>query len=96
MTLPETPRQLLASQAKSRLADCLRRVEHGEPVIIAPHGKPVAALVAVNRAAPQKAKNLPTGTGFAGLAGGRKGSENLVRAVGKLRRTRSRRPITLD
>jgi prevent-host-death family protein len=96
MTLPKTARQLSAAQAKSRLADCLRKAEHGEPVIITRNGKPVAALVAVNRVRLQKARTVLTGTGLAGLSGGWKGSENLVRALGKVRRTRPRRPITLD
>lgn len=96
MTLPKTARQLSTAQAKSRLADCLWKAEHGEPVIITRNGKPVAALVAVDRATLQKAKNALTSTGLAGLAGGWKGSENLVKALGKLRRTRPRRPITLD
>jgi hypothetical protein len=73
MTLPKTAHHLSAAQAKSRLADCLRKAEHGEPV----------------------SKNAPTGEGLAGLAGGWKGSENLVRSLGKLRRTRPRRTITL-
>lgn len=96
MSLPKRARQLSAAQAKSRLADCLRKAEHGEPVIITRNGKPVAALVAVDRVTLQKAKNALTGIGLAGLAGGWKGSENLVRALGKVRRTRPRRPITLD
>jgi prevent-host-death family protein len=95
MTLPKTARHLSAAQAKSRLADCLRKAEHGEPVIITRNGKPVAALVAVDRVTLPKAKNAFTGTGLAGLASGWKGSDNLVRALGKLRRTRPRRPITL-
>jgi prevent-host-death family protein len=96
VTLPKTTHQLSAAQAQSRLADCLRKVEHGERVIITRNGKPVAALVAAHRVTLQKPKNALTGTGLAGLAGGWKGSENLVRALGKLRRTRPRRPITLD
>src|SRR5438046_6868886 len=39
-------RRLSAAQAKSQLADCLRKAENGESVIITRHGKPVAALVA--------------------------------------------------
>jgi prevent-host-death family protein len=52
MVLPKTARQLSAAQAKSRLADCLRKAEHGEPVIITRNGKPVAALIAVDRLPP--------------------------------------------
>jgi prevent-host-death family protein len=74
----------------------MRKAEHGEPVIITRNGKPVAALVAVDRAALQKAKRALTDTGLAGLAGSWKGSENLVGALRKLRGTRPRRPNTLD
>jgi len=89
-------RQLSAAQAKSRLADCLRKAERGEPVVITRNGKPVAVLVSVDRVVLPKAKTARNGVGLAGLAGGWKGSENLVRALGKLRRTRPRRPIALD
>jgi len=89
-------RQLTAAQAKSRLADCLRKAEHGEPVVITRNGKPVAVLVSIDRVVLRKAKTSLTGTGLAGLVGGWKGSEDLVRALGKLRRSRPRRPITID
>jgi prevent-host-death family protein len=49
-------RQLSAAQAKSRLADCLRKAERGESVIITRRGRPVAARVAVDRAALPKPK----------------------------------------
>jgi prevent-host-death family protein len=48
--------QLSAAQAKSRLADCLRKAERGESVIITRRGRPVAALVAVDQAALPKPK----------------------------------------
>ena len=96
MIVPRTVRRLSTAQAKSRLADCLREAEHGEPVIITRNGNPVAALVAVDQVAPQKPKTGRTGTGLAGLAGGWKGSENLVRALGKPRHTRLRRSSMLD
>ena len=49
-------RQLSAVQAKSRLADCLREAERGESVIITRRGRPVAALVAIDRVSPPKPK----------------------------------------
>lgn len=88
-------RKLSAAQAKSHLADCLRKAESGEPVIITRHGKPVAALVAVDQVVLPERKDTRTGTGLAGLAGGWKGSEDLVKALRKLRRTRPRRPVAL-
>lgn len=33
--------------AKSSFADCVKRAEHGEPVVITRYGRPVAALVSV-------------------------------------------------
>ena len=38
-------REIQATQAKTRLAELLRVVEHGETVAITRHGKPVAHLV---------------------------------------------------
>jgi prevent-host-death family protein len=89
-------RKLSAAQAKSQLADCLRKAENGEPVIITRHGKAVAALVGIDRVALPRAKDTRAGVGLAGLVGGWKGSEDLVRVLTKTRRTRPRRPIALD
>ena len=86
-------RRLSAAQAKSQLADCLRKAENGEPVIITRHGKAVAALVGVDQVALPGRRDARTG---AGLAGGWKGSEDLVEALRKVRRTRPRRPMPLD
>jgi len=89
-------RKLSAAQAKSQLADCLRKAENGEPVIITRHGKAVAALVGMDRVALLGRAPRRGGAGLAGLVGGWKGSEDLVRALTKVRRTRPRRPIPLD
>jgi prevent-host-death family protein len=88
-------RKLSAAQAKSQLADCLRKAENGEPVIITRHGKAVAALVGMDRVALPRRRDTRTGVGLAGLVGGWKGSEDLVRALTKARRTRPRRLIPL-
>lgn len=80
-------RKLSAAQAKSQLADCLRRAESGEPVIITRHGKPVAALVGVDRVALPERRGVRAAGGLADLAGGWKGSEHLVKALA----TQSRR-----
>ena len=89
-------RKLSAAQAKSQLADCLRKAENGQPVIITRHGKAVAALVAVDRVALPERKGARSGGGLGSLAGGWKGSEDLVKSLTKLRRTRPRRPLALD
>lgn len=41
-------------QAKTHLSDLVRRAEHGEEVVIARGGKPVARLVAVSSAPAQR------------------------------------------
>lgn len=89
-------RKISAAQAKSQLANCLRQAENGMPVIITRHGKPVAALVPVDALARSRRRDGREGGGLADLAGGWKGSDKLVRTLAKLRRTRARRPITLD
>ena len=38
-------REIQATEAKTRLAELLRAVEHGEAITITRHGKPVAHLV---------------------------------------------------
>jgi len=89
-------RTLSAAQVKLQFAECLRKAENGEPVIITRHGKPVAALVGVDRVALPKRGEARAGGGLAALAGGWKGSDDLVKALAKVRRTRARRRITLD
>lgn len=90
------PRKLSAAEAKSQLADCLRSAENGQPVIITRHGKPVAALVALDGVAFGRRSDTRAGSGLAALAGGWRGSDQLARSLKKIRRTRPRRPITLD
>lgn len=81
-------RTLSVAQAKATFAACVRWAEDGEPVIISRHGKPVAALVQVGDV--ERLKQLraagPEG-GLASLAGGWKGSDELVRLVKGRRRT---------
>ena len=89
-------RRVSAVQAKTQLADCLRKAEAGEPVIITRHGKPVAALVAVDRLAFARPGDTRAGAGLAALAGGWKGSDGFVKALSKVRRTPPRRPIAID
>jgi prevent-host-death family protein len=89
-------RTVTAAQAKAELAECLRRAESGEQVVISRHGKPVAVLVAVERVASLAGRRGRAGGGLAALAGGWKGSEELVQALAKMRRSRARRPTRLD
>ena len=51
-------REVRATEAKTRLAELLRTVEHGETIAITRHGKPIAHLVpalAQDRAAREEA-----------------------------------------
>jgi prevent-host-death family protein len=89
-------RTVTAAQAKSQLAECIRKAESGEAVIITRHGKPVAVLVAADRMASIAGWRGRRGGGLAALAGGWKGSEDFVRTLAKLRRSRLRRIVRLD
>ncbi len=51
--------QASVAQAKSQLADLLRRAERGEEVVIARHGQPVARLVAIQRPGPPPVSATP-------------------------------------
>ena len=88
-------RRVTAAQAKSELAECIRKAESGEAVIITRHGKPVAVLVGADRMALIGEAGAGRGAGLVALAGGWKGSEDLVRALAKLRRSRARHTIRL-
>ncbi len=89
-------RTVTAAQAKSELAECIRKAEGGEAVVITRHGKPVAVLVAADRVASIAGGPGRGGGGLAALAGGWKGSEEFVRTLARLRRSRVRRPVRLD
>jgi prevent-host-death family protein len=88
-------RTVTAAQAKSELAECIRKAESGEAVIITRHGRPAAVLVAAERMASVAGGRGRGGRGLAALAGGWKGSEEFVRTLAKLRRSRVRRPVRL-
>src|SRR5437867_2998579 len=83
-------RTVTAAQAKSELAECIRKAESGEAVIITRHGKPVAVLVAAERMAYIAGGRGRRGGGLAALARGWKGSEDFVRTLAKRRRSGAR------
>ena len=81
-----------AAKAKAEFADCIRKAEAGEPVVITRHGRAVVALVRADRL--QQLERLGSAgpaAGLAGLAGGWRGSGELVRALAGSRRTKARR-----
>ena len=83
-------------EAKARFSECVREAEAGGVVLIRRHGKAVAAVVAA--ADVEVLRRLraagPEG-GLASLAGGWRGSEELVRKVRQIRRSRPRKVAVL-
>jgi len=80
------------ADAKSRFSDYVRKAEAGELCLLTRHGKPVVAIVpASDLNALRRLRAAGPAGGLASLAGGWKGSEDLVRALGRSRRTRPRK-----
>ena len=81
-----------AAKAKAEFAACIRRAEAGDPVVITRHGRAVVALVRADRL-PQleRLRSAGPAEGLAGLVGGWRGSEELVRLLAGSRRTKARR-----
>lgn len=85
------PRTLSASEAKAEFAECVRRAEAGDAVVITRHGKPVAALVAAHSLKElERLRAAGPEAGLAGLAGGWKGSQELVATLARSNRSRPR------
>lgn len=76
---------------------CVRKAETGEPVLITRRGKPVAALVpAADLEQLERLRAARPEGGVASVAGGWKGSEDLVEILAGLRRTGPRALTRLD
>ena len=90
-------RSLSIVEAKTHLSDCIREVERGRAVLITRHGKAVAALVPADvfEHVERLRKAGPQG-GLASLAGGWKGSEELVSLLKRSKRIKSRKHPVLD
>ncbi len=85
-----------AARAKARFAECVRKAETGDPVVITRHGKPVVALVRADRLRQiERLRASGPESGLVSLAGGWRGSEELVRIVAGSRRSKSRRTARL-
>jgi prevent-host-death family protein len=81
-----------AARAKAEFAECIRKAEAGDPVVITRHGRAVVALVRADRL--QQLERLGSAgpaAGLAGLVGGWRGSQELVRLLAESRRTKTRR-----
>jgi len=85
-------RNLSIVEAKTHLSNCIREVEQGGAVLITRHGKAVAALVPADilEHVERLKKAGPQG-GLSSLAGGWKGSEDLVRLLTRSKRTKPRK-----
>ena len=81
-----------AAKAKAEFAECVRRAEAGDPVVITRHGKAVVALVRADRLQQlERLRSAEPASGLASVAGGWTGSDELVRRVAGSRRSKARR-----
>ena len=73
-------RRLTIEEAQTTLPECIREIEKGGPLLIMRGEEPVAALVRPKDLEHlEQPSNTGSGTGLASLAGGWKGSDELVR-----------------
>ena len=88
------PRKALSvAEAKATLSDAIREVEAGSTVVITRHGKAVAALVRADELQTlERLRSAGPEGGLASIAGGWKGSEDLVAAL-EARPRRGRRRV---
>jgi prevent-host-death family protein len=85
-----------AAELKAHLSEYLRAAEHGRAVLITRHGKAVAALVSADELAQlQRLRAAGPQAGLASVAGGWRGSEDLVQHLARIRRTAPRRVVRL-
>ena len=90
-------RNLSIVEAKTHLSGCIREVEQGGSVLITRHGKAVAALVPADTLEHmERLKKAGPQGGLASLAGGWKGSGDMVRRLARSKRTKPRRHPALD
>ena len=60
-----------AAKAKAEFAECIRKAESGDPVVITRHGKAVVALVPAERLRQlERLRSAGPKAGLAGLVGG--------------------------
>jgi prevent-host-death family protein len=89
-------RVLAVAEAKASFADSLRHAERGESVVVTRHGVRVAAIVSLeDYEALARIKAAGPQGGLASLAGGWKGSDELVEMIRSTRRSRPRQTLKL-
>ena len=74
-------RRVSTAAAKAQLAEYIRTAENGEEVVITRHGRPVATLVGGARGSSPGRRAVRGKAGLAGLVGGWKGSNELIKAL---------------
>ena len=90
-------KEISLAEAKATLSECIREVEKGRSVLIKRHGKPVAALVRPNDLDNlERLKKAGPEGGLASLAGGWKGSEELVQILEQSKRFGQRDNVELE
>ena len=90
-------RTVSVAEVKSRFAAYVRRAEAGNIVVLSRHGRPVAALIPADDVAQfERLRAAGPGKGLASLAGGWRGSEELVGLLTGQKRSRSRKTPSLD
>ena len=88
---------LSVAEAKASLSEAIRDVEAGGTVMITRHGKPVAALVRPDDVQSlERLRAAGPEQGLASLAGGWKGSDELVAGIAATARRGRRRAARLD
>jgi prevent-host-death family protein len=89
---PQASPRISIVEAKARLADCLRRAEAGELIVVTRHGKPVAALVPVDLLDQlDRLRAMGAEGGLASVAGGWQGSEEIAERAVAYKRTVGRK-----
>ena len=90
-------KEISLAEAKATLSECIREVEKGRSVLIKRHGKPVAALVRPNDLDNlERLKKAGPEGGLASLAGGWKGSEELVQILEQSKRFGRRDNVEME
>ena len=89
-------KKISISEAKARFATCVRAAEEGGPILLTRHGEVVAALINVEDLASLQRLRSSSGGGLASLAGGWKGSDELVAAIETIDRSSTRGAPVLD
>jgi len=83
--------KVTAAEAKAKFADCVRAAEKGDSVVITRHGKDVAVIISPERLAHiERMEASEPKLGIASLIGGWEGSEELVRILERIKRTRAK------